>query len=360
MLTIISLSLIKGGLMKRTPSNGSHRRAHIQQLASNGSHRTDNHANVTDDAGQPISFAVRLLFTENDVVVNVPDCPRVIPVSDRRHTPTSTDPGDRLPYTVHVGGSASIWRDAARAPQPHHLLVTPVQLHRRNIQRRLREAALPRSAFDFARLVDVARNVNGAARTVTDTEPETESLDRIDRLALIRRLLRDPSSAARDPLERVVGSPASEYAETIERARVGLEMVTGFHPARIDALDATIDDLNGAARADARDLVTGLLALQTELDDRAEATVSETDLLRIASSLVATEPDVWPAAYGEIETLSVGGISMLTASLEDFLATVSTETDVDVHLYLRHGTGPQIRTQLATREGPFTPGEVRP
>lgn len=282
-----------------------------------------------------------------------------------RHTTTTARDDARvtdLPFAVHVGEADAIRREAERARSPRHLVVTPVRLHRRNVQRRLREDGEPRSGFEFLRLVDVARRVNEAATTVEsgpETRPETESLDRLDRLALTRRVLRGESPGVTGPLGRAVGTPAADHAERIERARVGLEMVTAFHPARLDALEAAIDALDGAARADARDLVGGLLALQRALEDGSPVAVSDAALLRGATATAAAAPEAVAAAYPNAETLSVAGVSTLTASLEDFLFVLGRETPVDVHLYLRHGTGPEIRDQLEASGRRFDPGEAR-
>ena len=262
-----------------------------------------------------------------------------------------------LPFTVRVGRADEIWRDAERRRRPSHLVVTPVQLHRRNVQRRLREAALPRSGFEFARLVDVAREVNGAGRKLTDDEPTTESLDRIDRLALLRRVLRESEAEELAALDRVVGTPAIDHAERIERARNSLEMVTGFHPQRLAALRSVIEEAGGVAATDARELVEALVVVQSELRRRAAGAVSDTELLRIATRVLSAEPATWSEAYPGIETLSVAGVSMLTATTEDFLRAVGTGTDVDARLYLRRGTGPAIRAQLAASDPIDDPGE---
>ncbi|NHN48491.1 hypothetical protein G9464_12935 [Halostella sp. JP-L12] len=264
-------------------------------------------------------------------------------------------PSDDLPFAVRVGETDALWETASRARTPRHLLVTPVRLHRRNVKRRLREAARPRSEFAFARLVDVARDLAGAARKETDAEPTTETLDRIDRLALTRRVLRDEAFPS-EPLARVVGAPAADHAERIERARTSLGMVTGYHPDRLDALRAVAEETGGAAGDDARDLLEGLVALQAALGERADAAVSETELLRVATRHLAATPAVWEAAYPEIETLSVAGVSMLTATVEDFLRTVSVRTAVDVSLYLRAGSGPAIADQLRRADAAFDPG----
>ncbi|GAB3420004.1 hypothetical protein GCM10027435_22140 [Haloparvum alkalitolerans] len=285
-------------------------------------------------------------------------------MTDRHTTPAARDDAadTALPFTVHVGEADAIRREADRARSPRHLVVTPVRLHRRNVQRRLREDGEPRSGFEFLRLVDVARRVNEAATAIEagpDERPETESLDRLDRLALTRRVLRGGSSGVAGPLGRTVGTPVEDHAERIERARVGLEMVTAFHPGRLDALEAAIDALDGTARADARDLVGGLLALQRELDDRSPVAVSDAALLRVATATAAAAPEAIEAAYPDADTLSVAGVSTLTASLEDFLFVLGGETSIDVHLYLRHGTGPQIGDQLAAAGERFDPEGVR-
>ena len=267
----------------------------------------------------------------------------------------SNAPPDDLPFTVRVDETDALWATTSRSPTPRHLAVTPVQLHRRNVKRRLREAAHPRSEFAFARLVDVARDLAGAARTVTDAEPTTETLDRIDRLALTRRVLRDEAFPA-ETLARVVGAPAADQAERVERARTSLGTVTGFHPDRLDALRAVADETEGAAAADARDLLEGLVALQVALEGRTDVAVSDTGLLRVATRHLAATPEVWERAYPDIETLSVAGVSMLTATLEDLLRTVGERTAVDVSLYLRAGTGPTIADQLRRQDAAFDPG----
>lgn len=165
-------------------------------------------------------------------------------------------PGD-FPFAVRVGETDALWANAGRSPTERHLVVTPVQLHRRNVKRRLREDARPRSEFAFARLFDVARDLAGAARKATDVEPTTETLDRIDRLALTRRILREESFPA-ETLARVVGAPAADRTERIERARTSLSVVMGFHSDRLAALRAVADETMGAAAADARDLLEGL------------------------------------------------------------------------------------------------------
>ena len=268
------------------------------------------------------------------------------------HTPDDTHD---LPFEVRVGETDALWASAARSPTERHLVVTPVQLHRRNVKRRLREDARPRSEFAFARLVDVARDLAGAARKATDAEPTTETLDRIDRLALTRRVLRDEAFPS-ETLARAVGAPAADRAERIERARTSLGMVTGFHPDRLDALRVVADETTGAAAEDARDLLEGLVALQVALGERTDAAVADTDLLRVATRHVAATPAVWAEAYPEIERLSVAGVSMLTATLEDFLRTVGGRTAVDVSLYLRAGTGPAIADQLRGQDAAYDPG----
>ncbi|MFC4451349.1 hypothetical protein [Halorussus aquaticus] len=190
---------------------------------------------------------------------------------------------------------------------------------------------------------------------MTSDDPPTETLDRIDRLALTRRILRDDAVPS-ETLARAVGSPAVDHAERIERARTSLGMVTGFHPERLESLRSIVDEMSGAAADDAADLLEGLVALQATLVNRTEVAVSDTDLLRFATRRLAGTPTVWKRAYPDIDRVSVAGVSMLTATLEDFLRTVGRQTSVDVSLYLRNGTGPAIVDQLSRQSVTFEPG----
>ncbi|WP_139173660.1 hypothetical protein [Natrialba sp. SSL1] len=213
---------------------------------------------------------------------------------------------------------------------------------------------MPQSDFLFARLVDVAREINGTARVATEAEPAVESLDRIDRLEHTRRILSedDSDSSPLAALSTVVGSPVTDHVETIERARTSLEMVTGFYPDRLEAFESIADDVGGVVGTDARDLATALYTLQERLQQRADSAVSDTELLRTATDLLTDKPAIWEEAYPAVETLTVGGISMLTATVEEFISTVATATEgrVDVDLHLRRGTGPKICEQLLACE----------
>jgi ATP-dependent helicase/nuclease subunit B len=133
-------------------------------------------------------------------------------------------------------------------------------------------------------------------------------------------------------------------------------MVTGYHPDRLSAVEAAIDELSGATADDALDLLRGLVALQKELAEETTRAISETDLLRSAIRHLSSTPTIWDQAYPAIEQVSVAGVSMLTASLEDFLRTIGDELTIDVTLYLREGTGPAIAEQLRQQDQVFDPG----
>lgn len=273
-------------------------------------------------------------------------------------------PGDSLPFMLHVGEPDSLWTDASRAVHPTTLVVTPVRLHRRNIETRLREQARPISSLTFTRLRGVAKKLLEAA-----DEPATAA-DRVDRLAYLRDLLTDPAAVS-DHLGAVIGEPLTSHVETLERTRGELELVTGYHPQRMDRLAAALtgdDTPSEPAAVETLDLLAGVSRIHDELTSRLSAdtdagaspatprVVSETALLARATRHIAATPETWSAAYPSIEQVAVVGTSMLTAPLEDFARVVATRTDVDVQIHLRAASGPAIAEHLDRTAAVDAPG----
>ncbi|MWV64858.1 hypothetical protein GRS48_08500 [Halorubrum sp. JWXQ-INN 858] len=327
-----------------------------------------------------------------------------------------------LPFSVHVGSAEAIWNDASRAADPAHLVVTPVDLHQRNVEERLREADRPKSSLTFRRIRGLAEDLVGAAGR------PASPLDRVDRLALIREVIdaaesgdvddvddgndrehaddaggtdgtddaddADDANAVYGRLAAVIGDPVESHVETLERTRSELELVTGFDPDRMYGFASRLvdEDAGPGWKEDAGDTdaardpaVTDTLALlagvsrlhadlRTQLDaerrdgrgtrrgERPARAVSETSLLARATRAVAADPTVWGDAYPSIERLSIAGTSMLTAPLEDCCRVVGGRTDVDVHVHLRPASGPAIRDRLDPEpptERPGTQGVFR-
>lgn len=300
-----------------------------------------------------------------------------------------------LPFEVHVADHESLWADASRATRPSHLVVTPVDLHQRNVETRLREASRPMSSLRFERIRGLAGDVVDAAGV------PGAALDRVDRLALLREVVTEEDADVAARLAAVVGAPLSKHVETVERSRSELELVTGFTPARMEAFanaienradsttadpatgdptmadpatgdnhghSTTSDNRTDPVTAETLDLLAGVSrihdALRRQLgpDDgdgsgsSAGPAVSETSLLCRAIRALHEDPDVWTAAYPDVDRLSVAGTSMLTAPLEDFCHVLGRRTDVDVHVYLRAASGPAIRDQLHSTGAVDDPG----
>lgn len=278
-----------------------------------------------------------------------------------------------LPFAVHVADHEALWADTSRATRPSHLVVTPVDLHQRNVETRLREAATPTSSLTFERIGGVAGDVvEAAGRT-------GRALDRIDRLELLREVIDGADADVYARLAAVVGDPLSGHVETVERTRSELELVTGFEPSRMRAFADGLGDRDDPATVDALDLLAGVSRVHDDLRRRLESdlsdgpderdgpdeghgpgsagrAVSETSLLCRATSAIADDPELWADAYPDVDRLSVAGTSVLTAPLEDFCRVVARETGVDVHLYLRPASGPAIHDQLQSTAPVDDPG----
>ncbi|SNR67871.1 hypothetical protein [Halorubrum vacuolatum] len=270
-----------------------------------------------------------------------------------------------LPFRVHVGQPETLWTTATRSRQPTTLIVTPVQLHKRNLETRLREQSRPMSSLLFRRLRGVAEDLLEAAN-----KPAIAA-DRVDRLASLTEILTDPHRSVYDHLGAVIGEPLTAQIETVERARSELELVTGFHPRRMEWLADTVRSetrtASGLATIETLDLLAGVSQLHADLNNRLAADTaaretpttrlaSETTLLTRAIRELIADPGVWTAAYPTIERFVVAGASMLTAPLEDLLRAVVAQTDTDVHLHLRTASGPPIDEHLRRTKAVEEPG----
>lgn len=268
------------------------------------------------------------------------------------------------PCQVCVGEPDTLWSDASRATHPTTLVVTPVQLHKRNIKTRLRKQPQPMSGLTFRQLRGVAEDLLEAAG-----EPAIAA-DRVDRLVYLADILDRSQDPAYDHLAAVIGEPLAQHVKTVECARGELELVTGYHPQRMerlaDAVRSETRRASGPATIDTLDLLAGVSQLHHDLHDhlaadavagtRSTRLASETAVLACAIRELAADPDIWTTAYPSIEQLVVAGTSMLTAPLEDLLRVVATRTNTDVHLHLRSASGPAINDHLARTTAVDTPG----
>ena len=238
---------------------------------------------------------------------------------------------------------------ASRAPEPTELLVTPERLHRRNLKRRLAEQGSPRSGYRLTEEQRIAERLLGTAGEAR------ESIDRIDRLKHVEALLGE-STDANDRLRAVFGSDLPAHADAIEAAHRRVAAMTAWAPARLDALETTAETLPEVAAADTADIVAGVRALETRLAERVGGTHSRDALLAAAAALLEEEPSVWERAFPTVDRLSLAGVSAVDAPLLDLLVTAA-DVGVDVDLYLRPGTGPDIAERLAARSPEFEPNE---
>lgn len=278
------------------------------------------------------------------------------------HTNASDQPNEELPFEVHVDNLDQLWADATRPTTPSHLVVTPTDLHQRNLEARLRSQQQPHSNFTFRRIGELAGDI-----TSTHTAIST-ALDRVDRLMLIDDVLSEADTAVYENLGASLGTPLGQHIDRLERTRSELELVTGFHPRRMEAFAAALEDHSKPATTETLDILAGVSHLHRDLQQRLSSSgnrfstqaVSKTSLLCRAVRLLQTEPQSdqspWKQAYPDIETLSVTATSMFTAPVADLCRLLSQTTDVDVHLHLRAATGPQIHQQLPAETTVETPG----
>ncbi|MFC7198813.1 hypothetical protein [Halospeciosus flavus] len=245
--------------------------------------------------------------------------------------------------TVHVCRESTLVSWARRSPVATDLVLTPEQLHRRNLKYTLADAAQPRSSLRFVPPVDVA-----AAVAPGDAD-EWRTLDRTDRLRLLEELLVDPDAEI-ESLRTAFGTNLAAHTEAVEAAREELDVVAGGAATRADALREVAAGLSTPAARETTALLDGLQAVELTLADRTERAVSAVPVLRAGrEALAATDGRAWEEAYPTVERLSVAGVSTVGSALLDFLGHVAAFTDVEVHLFLRAGTGPRIAERLDAR-----------
>ncbi|MEA5389536.1 hypothetical protein VB773_22180 [Haloarculaceae archaeon H-GB2-1] len=242
---------------------------------------------------------------------------------------------------VHVGDPTAVLSFATRDLDPTDVVLTPEQLHERNLKYALKERSRARQNLLLTTPTDLAASVlNHAGGT-------SRLLDRIDRLRRIETVLANPGPDV-EPLRSVLGSDFAAHAETVETVREELAVVTGGDPGRLDALRACADasPLGTAART----TIDGVAAVADRLTAGTDEAVSDVARLRAAADALRTDDgDAWRAAFPTVERVHLAGVSTLGAALLDVLGLVADRTEVTVHLFLRSGTGPEIAPRLEDR-----------
>lgn len=253
--------------------------------------------------------------------------------------------------TLHVGDEMQLLERAGHVQQPSEIILAPVELHQRNIQRRLREAAKPKESFTFDDVVGVSRRVLNA------TDVPTAAIDRIDRLSLVRGLLDETVSSS--PTITLPAGVSSHDPQHIEQIRTEIETITNFHPERITAWAATADELPEPIDADTAELLETALDVERGLRTQAEKAISDIELIRrTARELTATNGTVWKETFDNIERLSLVGLSSISAPYADFIHAIAATTSIDVYIYLRRATGDYLSERVQTLFDVSGPGTV--
>ena len=268
-----------------------------------------------------------------------------VPRSERdEFMPRAYQRSDDLPDTlaVYTGGEERLFERAETCPQPTEIVVTSVELHRRNLQRRLRERALPKDAFEFSDPVGVSK------RVLRNAGEPTRAIDRIDRLTLLRSILSDA-----DTLELKLSSQIPQAASTdpqaVEQLRTEVESVTNFHPRRIESWRQVADGLNAPIDREATERLTVALDVERELKSRTQQgkAVSETELIRRATrTLTRTDGSIWDDAYEPIDRITFIGLGSLSATHADLVHALIESTPVEVNIHFRQGTGEYLSERL--------------
>jgi len=271
---------------------------------------------------------------------------------DRRDRPDRRD--DEIPdrLTLHVGDEGRLFERSRPRSRPNELVVSPVELHQRNVQRRLREARLPKDAFRFEDPVGVC------LRVLESAGRPTGAVDRVDRLSLIRSIFGVTAPDDSTGFALSTGAPSRD-PRRVERIRTEVEALTNFHPERLSAWTGTAAELDGPIDAEADAVLDAALGIERELRDRTAEAVSETALLRRATrSITATNGSVWREAYPDIDRLTLLGLSSLSAPHTDLVNALLTATAVEIHVHFREGTGEYLRRRVPGLLAIADPGTV--
>ncbi|MCU4744228.1 hypothetical protein [Natronoglomus mannanivorans] len=262
---------------------------------------------------------------------------------------------DDLPdtLTVYTGGEERLFERAKTCPQPTEIVVTSVELHRRNLQRRLRERSLPKDAFEFSDPVGMSKQVLRNA-----AEP-TKAIDRIDRLTLLHSILSDADSTEFELPTRIPQSISTD-PQAVEQLRTEVESVTNFHSERTESWKQVADGLNAPIDQEATERLTVALDVERELKSRTQQgkAVSETELIRRATrTLTETDGSIWAETYESIDRITFLGLGSLSATHADLVHALIESTSVEVNIHFRQGTGEYLSKRLFSLIDINNPGQ---
>lgn len=254
--------------------------------------------------------------------------------------------------TVHIGDIDPLLDWAEHASQGATVVLAPVELHRRNLKLRLTETNRPLDAFAFTGPVPVASTV------LATVGKSSDALDYVDRLAFLEEIL-DAEHEATERFRMVLGGEPAQCGTAIEQARRDLEVTTNYHPVRVRAFRKAVDVAPSPVDVDTRDVLAGTLAVERALRRRSEKSPSDGSLIRRATrALTTTDGSAWTKAYPAVDRVALVGLSTIPATLVDLLTGLSAACDVEVHLFLRRGTGPFLTDRFGDVCTVSNPGRV--
>lgn len=258
-------------------------------------------------------------------------------MSKSHSTPQTTDP--TIPFRIRDDPLEALADRASLTTRPTDIVIAPVQLHQRTLQRRLATAGHPITAFQFTEQTAVA------TRILETADRPTDSLDRVDRMDILEDVLA-AEGKARELFGHIIGADPAEDVNEVEQTRTALVAITNYHPVRVHAY-REVASTTSAVTADATDTLYGTLAVEGGLRKRTTKSPADDELLRRAiRELRDTDGAVWETAYPDIKYIHVVGLSSITAPLLDLLTAIGRTTSVTCTIYGRQVTGSQLRTRL--------------
>lgn len=248
--------------------------------------------------------------------------------------------------TLHIGREEALLERADNLPNQTELILAPVELHRRNIQRRLRESQTPKDGLQFADPADVGERILDAADLSTTT------IDRIDRLSMIRSVLSDDQVSVTSPA--VPSDPQS-----VEQVRTEIENVTGFHPGRLEIFREVAGGLTAPIDADTTEILSAATGIERALRQRTSKSISEVEFVRRATrKILATDGEIWREVFPEVDCVSLVGVSSVPAAHIDLLHAVLNSVSVSAHIHFRRGTGSYLSKRVPQLFDVVEPGAV--
>jgi len=263
-------------------------------------------------------------------------------------TPTSQTVQEQLPknLTLNVGHGEALLERADRSSHQMELVLAPVELHRRNVQRRLRETRTTKNCFQFTDPTEVGK------RLLDVMELPTTAIDRIDRLSMIRSVLSSDDVSITAPA--VPSDPRS-----VEQIRTEVENVTGFHPERLEIVQDAASGLKAPMNVDATEILSAGTDIERALRQRTAKSISKVEVVRRASrKILATDGKIWKEAFPEVGCVSLVGVSSVPAAHIDLLHAVLTSVAVPVHIHFRCGTGSFLSQRVPQMLDVAEPGTV--